>query len=479
MASPPPDAAGGLKAPEPARGAAIDGATGATMDAGGAGGAGRRRLPAPLLALYDGMVLTFLGAAAPWFWWRTRRDRELRASLAGRLGRGERRPGERRCLWLHAVSVGEVRLSRPLVEALATRHPGLEVAVSATTTAGLALARRLHPQRFVFQFPLDVRFAVERVFERVRPAALLLVELELWPNLLAAARRRDLPIAVVNARVSERSFRRYRFLERILPQFAQVDRFCAQGEEVAERLRAIGVARERITITGNLKHDSLATAVDPQRLAKLRAECGLSEEARVVVGGSTHKGASGAPGEEELLVALLPKLEAAGHSVRLLLVPRHVERADEVARSVVRLGRRAARLTELRRSGEPPPGDAVVVVDTVGELETVYALGEVVFVGGTLVPRGGQNMLEPAALGRPTLYGPGTMNFRPEVARLREARGAIEVANEEELGRELLRLLADRKAARELGERGRAAVAGLKGGTERTVADLNSLLERG
>jgi 3-deoxy-D-manno-octulosonic-acid transferase len=311
----------------------------------------------------------------------------------------------------------------------------------------------------------------------VRPDLLVLVELELWPNLLAEARRRGVPVAVVNARVSDHSFRRYRLLERLLPQFAQVDRFCAQGDEYAARLRAIGVADGRIAVTGNLKYDALATACDPARLASLRRECGLAEGARVVVGGSTHRGAAGQPSEEELLLALLPQLEAAAPGLRLLLAPRHVERADEVVRAAERSGRRAVRLTELRRTATPAPAGAVVVVDTVGELETVYGVADLVFVGGTLVPRGGQNLFEPAALGRPTLYGPGTENFRREVARLREFAGGIEVADAAALGRELARLLEDPEAARELGERGRAAVAGLRGGTGRALAIVASLLE--
>jgi 3-deoxy-D-manno-octulosonic-acid transferase len=401
----------------------------------------------------------------------------LRASLGGRLGRGEVRAGERRCIWLHAVSVGEVRLSRALVDALAARRPDCDVAVSATTTAGLALARQLHPARFVFQFPLDARFAVRRVFARVRPAALVLVELELWPNVLCEARRRSIPIAVVNARVSERSFKRYRLLERLLPQFAQVGRFCAQNGDYAARLEAIGVAAEKIAVTGNLKHDALATACDPARLAQLRGECALAAGARVLVGGSTHKGGAGQPSEEEQLLSLLPALERTAPGLRLLLAPRHVERADEIVRAVERAGRRAARLTEVRRTGKPAPADAVVVVDTVGELETVYGVADLVFVGGTLVPRGGQNMLEPAALGRPTLYGPGTANFRREVALLRDAGGGVEVADAGALGRELERLLADPQAARELGERGRAAAAGLRGGTARTLAFVNSLMD--
>jgi len=406
-------------------------------------------IPALPHALYSAAALLFCVLAAPWFAWRSRRDPALRASLGGRLGRGERRAGERPCVWFHAVSVGELRLSRALIDRFAERRPDLDVVVSATTGAGLALARELHggrPGRFVLQFPLDARFAVRRVFERVRPAALVLVELELWPNVLAEARARGVPVAVVNARVSERSFRRYVRLEPLVRLFAQVDTWSAQDEEVAGRLRALGVAPERVAVPGNLKHDALRTAADPAKVARLRAECGLTDGARVLAGGSTH------PGEEELLVALLPRLE--------------------VARAVERAGRRAARLTELRRTGTTAPAGSVVVVDTIGELEAVYELAEVAFVGGSLVPRGGQNVLEPAALGKPTLFGPGTGNFSREVARLKERTAAVEVAGGAELGRELERLLGDPAARRDLGGRAREAAAGLQGATGRTLEAL-------
>jgi 3-deoxy-D-manno-octulosonic-acid transferase len=432
------------------------------------------RIPAPLLAFYSFAALLFCAVAAPWFAWRSRRDPALRASLGGRLGRGPRREGGRPCVWFHAVSVGELKLSRTLVDRFAERRPDLDVAVSATTAAGLALAREMHgarPGRFVFEFPLDARFAVRRVFERVRPAALVLVELELWPNVLAEARRRGVPVAVVNARVSDRSFPRYRLLEPIARPFAQIDAWFARDVVVAGRLRELGVDEARVATPGNLKHDALRTTADAARVARLRAECGLTDGARVLVGGSTH------PGEEELLVALLPQLEKTAPGLRLLVAPRHVERGGEVARAIERAGRRAALLTELRRTGTAAPADAVVVVDTIGELEAVYALADVVFVGGSLVPRGGQNVLEPAALGKPTLFGPGTANFTREVERLRERAAAVEVADGAALGREIARLLGDPEARRGLGERARAAAAGLQGATERTLEGLVAWLD--
>jgi len=432
-------------------------------------------IPALPHALYSAAALLFCVLAAPWFAWRSRRDPALRASLGGRLGRGERRAGERPCVWFHAVSVGELRLSRALIDRFAERRPDLDVAVSATTGAGLALARELHggkPGRFVLQFPLDARFAVRRVFERVRPVALVLVELELWPNVLAEARARGVPVAVVNARVSERSFRRYRRFEPLARLFAQVDAWSALDEGVAQRLRALGVAPERVTVPGNLKHDALRTAADPAKVARLRAECGLTDGARVLAGGSTH------PGEEELLVALLPRLEAVAPGLRLLVAPRHVERGEEVAREVERAGRNAVRLTVLRRAGTTAPAGSVVVVDTIGELEAVYELAEVAFVGGSLVPRGGQNVLEPAALGRPTLFGPGTENFSREVARLKERAAAVEVADGAALGRELARLLGDPAARRDLGGRAQEAAAGLQGATGRTLEALAAWIGR-
>jgi len=436
------------------------------------GAARRSPLALGLLhAFYDGLFVLFLLVTLPYFAVRALRDRGIRESLGGRLGRGPSRAGGRRCVWVHGVSVGELKAARLLVERLAAARPDHDVVVSSTTSAGFALARRLFPRDLVIQFPLDLGFIMRRVLDRVRPDLIVLVELEIWPNLLREAHRRGIPVVVVNGRVSARSFNGYRLLSRLLPQFELIARYAVQNDEYAGRLRVLGVPEAQIQVTGNLKYDTLRGELPAGQLAAARCELGLAAGAKLLVAGSTHAG------EEEQLLALLPELERRFPDLRLLLAPRHVERAAEVVRTIERARRGVSQVTRLR-GGQPAPPGAVVVADTIGELETFYGLADVVFVGGSLVPRGGHNMLEPAALGKPTLFGPSTENFAEEVRLLCGRGGGVQVADGAALGREVARLLDDRGAARELGERGRAAVASVRGGTERTLELVLSLLDR-
>jgi len=434
---------------------------------------GARRSPLALFllhALYDGLFLLFLLLSAPWFLVRVMRDVGLRRSLRGRFGGGPRRAGPGRCIWVHGVSVGELKAARLLVEQLAAARPDLEIVVSSTTSAGFALAQRLFARHLVIQFPLDLRWIVRRVLDRVRPELIVLVELEIWPNLLAEAHRRGIAVAVVNGRLSARSFSGYRLLARLLPQFELITRYAVQNGEYAGRLRALGVPEAQIDVTGNMKYDTMRTELPAAQLDHARAELGLARDARLVVAGSTHAG------EEELLLAELGRWKKSVPGARLLLAPRHVERVGEVVRAIERAGFAAARVTELRASGRAAPPDAVLLADTIGELETFYALAAVAFVGGSLVPRGGHNMLEPAALGVATLYGPATDNFAEEVALLAAHRGGEVVADRAALSDAVARLLLDPAAAAALGERGRAAVASIRGGTARSRDLLLSLL---
>ena len=430
-----------------------------------------RVVTALLHAFYDGFFLLFLLVTAPWFLVRIVRDRGLRASLAGRFGAGPRRDGGRRCIWLHGVSVGEVKAARLLVEQLVRDRPDHDLVISSTTAAGFALARRLFPAQLVIQFPLDLRWIVRRVLARVRPDLIVLVELEIWPNLLREAQAQAIPVTIVNGRVSARSFRGYRLLARLLPQFELIARYAVQNDEYADRLRGLGVPDAQITVTGNMKYDTLRTELPAALLDAARRELGLSAATPLVVAGSTHAG------EEEALLLDLTGWRHAHPGTRLLLAPRHVERVGEVVRAIEKHGFAAARLTELRATGRTPAADAVLVADTIGELETFYALGRVAFVGGSLVDRGGHNMLEPAALGVPTLYGRSVHNFTEEVRLLERFDGGERVADRIALGAAVARLLADPAAARALGERGRAAVASIRGGTERSRDLLLSLLD--
>ena len=425
-----------------------------------------------LHAFYDALFVGFLVLTLPYFVVRGLRDRGLRRSLSGRFGGGPCRTGARPCVWIHGVSVGELKAARKLVGDLAVARSDAELVISSTTSAGFELAQKLFPRLLVIQFPLDLRWIIRRVLDRVRPDLIVLVELEIWPNLLHEAWRRRIPVAVVNGRVSSRSFRGYRLFSRLLPQFELIERYAVQNDEYAGRLRKLGVPDAQVEITGNMKYDTLRADLPVEQLARVRAELGLSAGERVVVAGSTH------PGEEELLLEMLPRLERATPGVRLLIAPRHVERAEEVVRLVERAGRVPARLTKLRSGAAAAGRGSVLVADTIGELEHFYGLADVVFVGGSLVARGGQNMLEPAALGKATLFGPQTENFAAEVGLLLGHDGGRQVADAAELERAISGLLADPAAARALGERGRQVVASLLGGTAKNLDLVLSLLDR-
>ncbi len=427
----------------------------------------RQRL---LLWLYDLLYLLFLVVASPYFIVRLVRDGALRRSLGGRFGRGPSRPGGEPAIWIHGVSVGEIKAARSLVEGLRLRRPDLALAVSSTTPAGLKLAESTLTEHFVFQFPLDLSFVVRRVLRRVRPSMILLMELEIWPNLLQQARAAKIPVIVLNGRISARSFRGYRWIHGLLPELRKVDLFAVQNEEYAGRLRELGIDASRIAVTGNMKYDNLPTAGSPELIARVRAEIGLKEDEVVLLAGSTH------PGEEEIALSVLAELESEFPGLRLVLVPRHVERGSEVVRCIERHGREPGVLTRLRTGTACSPR-AILLVDTIGELEAFYGIADVVFVGGSLVPIGGHNILEPAAMGRPVLFGPHMDNFRDEARVLLSKEGAVQVKDRAELLVQMRNILRQRACAVRMGERAREAVASVRGSTERNLQLVLSRLE--
>jgi 3-deoxy-D-manno-octulosonic-acid transferase len=439
-------------------------------------------VPAPLLAdpnpgalrallhlFYDAVWTVALALAAPVCGVRCLFDARFRRMVAERLTLGlpQLAPGKPRVL-VHGVSVGEVKGAAPLVRALEAAHPELEVVISTSTDTGLEVARQTFAGRRVVRFPLDPSWLVARFLDRLAPSAVVLVELEVWPSFLRLCNRRGIPLAVVNGRITDSSFGRYHLFRRALPQFNRISLFCVQLEEYAQRFQKLGAARERVVVTGNMKADGFVAATherDRQRLQALARLLGLRPGALVVVGGSTH-----AP--EERLVA--QAWRAALPDARLVLVPRHPPRADEVERDLAALGLAAQRLTRAR-GGESVDPARPLIVDTIGELESVYALSDLVFVGGSLTEHGGQNVLEPAALGRPVLHGPHVQNFRQEAALLRSAGAAREVADGAELAQALRELAADGELRRRMGEAGRTAVAAQAGATARTLKLLEEL----
>jgi 3-deoxy-D-manno-octulosonic-acid transferase len=419
-----------------------------------------------LHGLYDLAWILFALLGSPWLLWTSLRRPGFGTMVLERLGRSLPalpRAARPRVL-VHGVSVGEVKAARSLVDLLGERHPELEVVLSSTTNTGLEVARKLYPAHPCVRFPADLSFVARRFLEAVDPVLVILVELEVWPNFLRICNRQGRAVAVVNGRITRGSHGRYLVFRRWLPEFNRISLFCVQSEEYARRFSMLGIERERVLVTGNVKFDGLRIGpVDPgEELARfVTPRAGR----QVLVAGSTHE-------PEEVLVARAARRVAP--EARLVLVPRHPARCPEIVERLRGEGVRTQTLTELR-AGERVDPELPLLVDTIGELERVYALADLVFVGGSLIPHGGQNMLEPAARGKAVLFGPHVENFDQEAALLLAAGAARQVADEGALERELARLLALPVERENMGRAGMAAVAAQRGASQLTLAALEAL----
>lgn len=413
-----------------------------------------------MYALYSAVLGVGLLAYLPAFLARRRRAGYGR-NLAQRLGRlGDGLPPEPRC-WIHAVSVGESAAAVPLVEGIRRRWPELGIVVSTITPTGARIvAERLAGAAAHRYFPIDLPGPVRRALDTARPSFFIAIETELWPNFLRALARRRIPAMIANGRISDRSFRRYRWVRGLMRRvLADVSIFAMQTEEDARRIIALGAPSARVVVTGNLKSDLLPPTTGDEPGA-WRARLGLGADARVWIAGSTHRG------EEALILDAFLRARARWPDLALLLAPRHPERAGEVEELIRARGLAAARRSRLPAGGA---SGGVVILDTVGELAALYTLAEIVFVGGSLVPVGGHNVLEPAMRGKPVLVGPHTSNFREGAELLQRSGGGLVVKDGTELERELARLLEDRELARRMGEAARLAFAGRQGAVSATL----------
>ncbi len=420
------------------------------------------------------IYFTLLAAFSPILARRAWKGGKYREGWLEKLfGRAPTRVGERPCLWFHAVSVGEVNLLRPLIAEITRRRPHWEVVVSTTTTTGLALARKTYPDLVTFYAPFDFSWATRRAVACIRPTILALVELEVWPNLIRTAKGAGARVAIINGRLSARSHRGYRRLRGPLgATFRRFDSVTVQTDEYALRFADIGVPRGVIRVTGSVKYDGVETDRANRKTQELRRALGLTSAELVFVAGSTMEG------EEEAALAAYRRARKAHPGLRLVLVPRHAERFDEVAARLASAGERVIRRTEGEAPatpGEPPP---VILLDTIGELGAAWGLADVAFVGGSLFPgRGGQNMIEPAAFGASVLFGPYTVNFRDTVEHLLSRGGARRVADPADLARALLDDLDDPEAATRRGESARSFVLAQEGASTRTFAEIDRLVE--
>jgi 3-deoxy-D-manno-octulosonic-acid transferase len=429
-----------------------------------------------ILLFYNLALLAVLVAGAPWWLWRMATTNKYRDGLLERLGRVRFLKGQadRPLIWVHAVSVGEVLAVTRLVGELDAALPEYSVAVSTTTRTGQALARERFGSNRVFYCPLDLPWAVRAYLNALKPRLLILAETEFWPNLLSGCFRRGIPIVVVNARISDRSWPRYRRLRGLFrPLLERLSRVLAQSETDAERLQAIGCLPERVTVAGNLKFDVRAPG-EAEATLQLKA---LAAGLRLIVAGSTLEG------EEAALLEAWPRLLDADPQLAMVLAPRHPERFGAVAALLDRSGFLWVRRSDWRAQApsgsaaalKPLGSGAIVLLDTIGELASVYSLAAVAFVGGSLVPAGGHNPLEPAQFGVPIVMGPHFANFRAITDDLR-ARDAVRIAAKEELAGALIELLLDRSAAEAMGGRARQVFNQQAGATTRCVEAVKELL---
>jgi 3-deoxy-D-manno-octulosonic-acid transferase len=419
--------------------------------------------------LYTAALAVAFVIAAPYYLWKGRGSGRYLSTFAERMGRlpASLNPGHDRSLWIHAVSVGEVLAARSLVGPLKERFPGHRLFVSTTTITGNAVARKSLRGVDGFLFaPFDFPGRVRKALDVLNPDLLMLVETEIWPNLIHDARRRGTRVAIVNGRLSERSFSGYRRVRALLRRvLSEVDLFLMQGEDHARRVRELGASPERVRVLGNLKFDALDAASVSDDLARLLQS---------VPGGPLWVAGSTMPGEEEMVLAALRRIRERVPETALILAPRHPERFDAVPALVEAAGFRCLRRTRLEpgawRNG------SVVLLDTLGELAQVYSLASVAFVGGSLVPTGGHNILEPAVCGKAVIVGPHMENFREIADQFRAEDALVQVRSAEDLAPAVIGLIADEPRRRAIGARARDLVHRNRGAVRLTVDALAGLV---
>jgi 3-deoxy-D-manno-octulosonic-acid transferase len=408
---------------------------------------------------------------SPWIAFKICTAVKWRRNLWTKLyGRVPRRTGDRPCVWFHGVSMGEIHLLRQVVARFREVRPDCEVVISSSTIAGLEEARKHFADLTVFCWPLDFTWAVKRALRNVQPALVVLAESEIWPNFLLLARKFGAKIAIINGRMSPRSFRRHRRAALITGNLLRrVDCWAMQTEEYAAGVRGLGLPAAAVTVTGSVKYDGVNPDRDNPRTVSFRQLFGVERGDLVWVAGSTQSP------EEEIVLDVFQNLRRHIPNLRLILVPRQKDQFDAVADL---LQRRAIPCVRRSRLTQPVTDrNAVILVDTIGELAAVWGLADLAFVGGSLDgQRGGQNMIEPAAYGAAVVFGPHTWNFKETVTRLLEQEAAIQVQDARELEHQLLRLAQYAELRRQLGQAARQFVHSQQGATATTVALLCNLL---
>jgi 3-deoxy-D-manno-octulosonic-acid transferase len=422
------------------------------------------------------IYLALVTVLSPWLLYSAIRKGKYRQGLRAKLfGQTPIRFDERFCVWLHAVSVGEVNLLKPILQAIEREHPDWECVISTTTQTGFELAQQKYSPRMVFYCPLDFTWSVKRALSRIRPDMLVLAELELWPNLIRYAQKSGAKIAVVNGRLSENSARGYGRLGGFVRSLlSRIDLIAVQNDEYKHRFLAIGADGGTVEVTGSIKFDGAELDRNNPRTRSLALEAGVTASDRVFLVGSTQ-----APEEQLALESFYEARTSSPESnLRLIIVPRHPDRFDEVAKLLDDSPVNWIRRSDLGLAAERAGQWEVLLVDVVGELGAWWGTAQIGFVGGSMGTRGGQNMIEPAAYGVATCFGPKTANFRDVVTLLLDGNAAQVVADGRELTEFVLKCLQDETFAQQIGKRAQSLVQTQQGATQQTLHLLEQLAER-
>jgi len=425
--------------------------------------------------LYDVFLALSGLILIPYFCWRGFRRGRVRKGIRERFGfypaaqlaiiRG------RQTIWIHAVSVGETRAAIPLVKALRQEYPDACLLVTTVTETGQEVARKIKEADLCLYFPFDLSWIVRRALAILKPAAIIIVETEIWPNLVRLASDADIPLLLVNGRLSDRSFPRYKaakfFIQGILAKFSA---FCMQTGLDGQRVLRIGAPRDRVTVTGNLKFDSKIVEFSREEIEQIRLDLKVPVGAPVLVAGSTHEG------EEEDLIRIYIRLLEEWSDLIFILVPRHPGRCGSVGEKIASYGLPHIRRTGIGSRKKELRGGEILLVDTMGEMLKVYALADIVFVGGSLVPIGGHNILEGSMLKKPVVFGPFMNNFKEISNLLQKAEGGICVEDREELFHCLDRLLREPEHRKTIGQNGFSLLEKNKGATEKTLDIVKTFL---
>jgi len=418
--------------------------------------------------LYSILLVLSTILSAPLFLTLSFMMKKYRHGLTERLGflplkKGWARGGEK-LLWLHAVSVGEITAALPLLKEIRRRRAELKLVVSVVTPGGYQVAQEKFPEAdLIFYFPLDYPWVVKRVIDQLSPSLFVMIETEIWPNFLRYLAQKNIPSILVNGRISPKSFQRYTLVKPFMTQvLSSVTLFSMRGEEDATRLLKLGADPKKVLITGNIKFDQPLNPLTEEEIEAFRAALNLDQKSSVMIAGSTHKG------EEEIILDVYSVLKAKYPYLALVIAPRHIERVGEIEALLKKKRLAYVKKSELMNQREP-----IIVLDTFGELMKLYGIGTIIFVGKSLVPEGGgHNILEPAAYGKPVLFGPYMSNFSEIAELLKASGGGIEVHSQEELLSKIEELLEDRAKWKLLGVKAAQVVKNHQGALSRTLAIL-------